>query len=774
MSANIVIYNASAGSGKTYQLSLNYLKLLKDLSNNNLKNLLAITFTNKAAFEMKERVIQFLKEIIKNTERGKALKKELNFSEKEAEALLEEIFLNYDNFQVKTIDSFLLNLYKALAYELNLISDFQIKRYIDESLIEKALERVFEEAYQNKNLFLFLESFVEHLLKTQKQLKIDIKNKLVKSLETILHKITYKKELIEAINIYKERDLKEIAQFVNQEDLSQYSKDYYLTLYSLVKDKLEEIFYKEKTLFIGLWKEKLSKFISSQDGFIPWIYVKLGSLEGIIIDEFQDTDRLQWEAILPIVEDLISRNKFLICAGDPKQSIFQWRGGDPFLLQEILDKFSSYSVKVEILNKNYRSCSNLVNFNNLFFSVLKNNKELKKEILAEIIFGKNDKFERKEEVLQKVLEEFDRNFRHIQQEPTQNLDGEVNLRFIKLDSINSSDSKKYNKIRLNDLIKDEILNILEELKNRENFEDVAILVRKNEEITELSSFLLTQGFKVIGTSFLKLKESKLVNSFVSLLKFLNYPEDNIALAGFLNGGFTQKGEDIFKSYCEAKLRGINLNLIDFVKTEFKDFWKVYIEDLLNKSKILSFYELCQYISNVFRLKEKEEVSYLYKFLSIILDLSSKGGDLEDFLEYWEKYSEDELEIPKDKEAIKILTIHLAKGLEFKHVILPLTWEEKEYTADLGLIFYNGKIYKGKKEELPEEAIIGWYLDKAKQKLEIFNLLYVAFTRAIKNLYIILPEEELKNFKMEGFKIFRKVYAFLEKEKDFSINSFNSL
>ncbi len=765
MSANIIIYNASAGSGKTYQLSLSYLKLLKELSCN-LKNILAITFTNKAAFEMKERIILFLKEIIKNTERGKILKEEINIDERQAEKLLEEIFLNYDDFQVKTIDSFLLNLYKALAYELDLMADFQIKKYIDESLIEKALEELFEEGYRKESLFKFLEGFVENLLKTETKLKIDIKNRLIKSLETILQKVTYKKELIDAITLYQEKSLSGIS----------YSEDYYLKLYSLIKSRLEELLYREKTLFIGLWKEKLSQTITSKEEFIPWIYVKLGSLEGIIIDEFQDTDKLQWEAITPIVDDLISKRGFLICAGDPKQSIFQWRGGDPFLIKEIPDRFRDYSVKLEKLNKNFRSSSGIVRFNNVFFSIIKNTFELKKELFEELIFTKNEDFTKKDEILEEVLREFDKNFEYIEQVPVKELDGEVCLRFIKTEFESIPElqkSKKLKKDRFLELVKEEILKVLEEIQEKQDFEDIAILLRKNEEVMDVSSFLISKGFKVIGTSFLKLKESRLINSFVSLLKFLNYPEDTIAFTGFLNSGFSKKGSLILEAYKNARLKGINIGLIEFVKNEFKDFWRIYIEDLLNKSKVLSFYELSQYISHVFKLKQREEATYLYKFLSIVLEFSSKGGDLEDFLEYWEKYSEDELEIPKEKKAIKVLNIHNAKGLEFKHVILPLTWEEKDFREDLGFVFYQGNIYKGKKEELPDHALTGWYLDKAKQKLEIFNLLYVAFTRAIKSLYIILPEEEIKGFKLEAFKVFKKVYPFLTKEKDLSIRVFSS-
>ncbi len=759
MSANIIIYNASAGSGKTYQLSINYLKLLKELQQNSFgitKNIFAITFTNKAAFEMKERIITFLKEICKGTQKGKYLSEEIGISSQIAENILQEIFLNYDNLQIKTIDSFLLTLYKALAYELGIISDFQIKSYIEENLIEKALNKIFEEAKKNKEFFNFLENLVNRLFYKEEKVKIDIKNKLIEFVKDIFQKITYKKEFSSILNIYEQNFFKNLEKEMEE-------KKMYIGLCSLLKKSLEDILEKEKIMIIGLWKEKLC--LSFYDKFIPWIYVKLGNLEGIIIDELQDTDRLQWEALYPLIEDLISRNKFLICAGDPKQSIFQWRGGDPFILEEIKQRFSDYPIKIEILDKNYRSAPEIVYFNNSFFFALKENEKLKREILEELIFGK-DKFEEKEKVLELVFNEIKWGFENIIQYPLNKFQGKVIDKWLLIPE-EIKNKKLFIEIKENikEQIKKEILNILKDLERNQKLEDTAILVRKNEEVNEISSFLISEGFKVIGSSFLRLKESPLIISLISLLKFINYSEDEIALASFLSSNFLKEGKEILKKFIEFKFTGSNLSLIEFVKNEYPYFWNIYINELLENTKYFSLYEFCQYLIKKFQLEKtnKEELAYLYKFLSIILDFSFKEGDWEEFLEYWEKYSEDELEMPKDKEAIKVMTIHSAKGLEFKNVILPLTWEEKFFASNLKVVFYNNSIYIGKKEELSTEGKIGWYLEKAKKKLELLNLLYVAFTRAIENLYILIPKTEglQKASQFEIPKIFKKIYPFLK-------------
>ncbi|MGC8871425.1 MAG: UvrD-helicase domain-containing protein, partial [Caldimicrobium sp.] len=110
MKDSITLFHASAGAGKTYQLSLNYLFLLKQFCQSNpeaLKKILAITYTNKAAYEMKERIITFLKEIALQTDRGKVLSEKTGIDPSYAEFLLENLFLYYDYFEVRTIDSFL-------------------------------------------------------------------------------------------------------------------------------------------------------------------------------------------------------------------------------------------------------------------------------------------------------------------------------------------------------------------------------------------------------------------------------------------------------------------------------------------------------------------------------------------------------------------------------------------------------------------------------------------------------------------------------------------
>ncbi|RLG12829.1 hypothetical protein DRN73_01220 [Candidatus Pacearchaeota archaeon] len=781
MSANIILYNASAGSGKTYRLAIEYLKILKKLQGSSFKNILAITFTNKACYEMKERILSFLKSIVLQNEKGKKLTEEIDITSEEADTLLRDIFLDYDKFQIKTIDSFLLNLYKALAYEMDLFSDFKIKTYLDEKTIEKALNILLEEAFQKHDLLNYLEKFLEYVFKVEEGIKINIKNQLISKIQELIRKTTSYRDFVIHIHKFKNKNilefLKELEEQIKkvekEEDYAKISAQYYIYLYYILKDKIEEVLKKEKAIYMGFWKEKLFEYLT--EDFLPWVYVKLGILEAIIIDEFQDTDRLQWEAIKPLIENLIAENKYLICAGDPKQSIFKWRGADPNILNEIKEKFEKYRIKEEILNINYRSSPQIIDFNNKFFTFLKKNKEIKEKIIEALVFGKSSKEDAtiKENIKSSITQKFEQTFSHIIQEKAKNLNGRCQIIKVYVeDNLNIFKKSYKNEIEriIKEKIYEEIIKILYFLEKEKKLEDTTILLRRNQDVAELSSYLISKGFRVLGTSFLKLKESPLINSLICALKFFNYPEDEIALFGILNSGFIEKGEKILNDFLNFKLRKGEFNLVKFVKEYYPEIWQKNFEEPLQIFRFCALYDFCRYIINLWQIEEKrpQELVYLYKFLSFILQFSKETDDLEEFLEYWDKYFDEEIELPQDEKAIKVFTIHSAKGLEFKNVILPLDWSEKDYKSELGFVFYNGEIYKARKDRLPPEVKEQWYLNKFEIKLELLNLLYVAFTRAIENLYILIPEisENIKKdlnkyHKYQVIDIFNEIYSNLE-------------
>jgi len=736
---SIFLYQASAGSGKTYQLSLNYLKLLKKLSlelPSSLKSILAITFTNKAAYEMKERVIYFLKEIAKQSEEGKRLSEETELTPEEADLLLENLFLYYDYLEIRTIDSFLFKLFKGLSYELNLSPEFTVSTFLKEELLDKAFYNLFERAKKEPSLLAFLELFLETLLNYEEAQKLNFRKKIIRQLKDFVEASTYTEELL--------KEEKFIDMNLSEESHPAYLRGKTLfTILSLLKEELEKVLFEEGVLYMGIWKEKLARGL--KEDFIPIIYVKLGRFKAFIIDEFQDTDRLQWLSVYPLVENLVSEGNILILAGDPKQTIYRWKGGDPKLLKDVKKAFENFGLKEIPLEKNFRSCANLVEFNNTFFSLLKELEELKSKVLFELTFTKNEKanFQKQEspqqalfkEILKICKREFDELFSQIKQESVKNYDGKVFIEWLKF-------QEKVSNEELRENIFKRIEEILEELKNKGELEDTAILLRENEEVSLLTSYLISKGYEVLGSSFLSLKESPLAQALISFLKLLFYPEDDLALTTVLIGIFRKEGEELIRNYKIFKNQNNFYASLSYYLKEFhQDFYESKILLPLKKGYFLNTYQFLAHLISHFELDRlfPEEAPYLHKLLSLSLSYVSQGKDLYDFLRDFEELSKAEVDLTFQETPLKVLTIHSSKGLEFKNVIVPLNFKVSFSNQKLkGLFIHENLIFKGKKEELPEELKQIIYLNKVENVLEVFNLLYVAFTRAIKNLYILVP------------------------------------
>jgi ATP-dependent exoDNAse (exonuclease V) beta subunit len=752
MSPNLILYQASAGSGKTYQLSLSYLKLLKCFSQSKkeaLKGILAITFTNKAVYEMKDRIISFLKEIALKTNKGLILAQESGLTPQEAENFLEEIFLHYDYLEIRTIDSFLLKLFRGLAYELNLHPDFKIKNYLDDTHIERALIRLFEKAQLDEKIWQFLEAFVDFLLSYEDSLKINFKSKIISELEKLVNLSTYREELLrtnEEFDTFEENS--------SDKPTTSLRGHLYFKLWNLLKEELEKVLNEEGTLYMGIWKEKLAQTL--QRDFLPWIYLKLGNLQAFIIDEFQDTDKLQWTAIFPLVEDLISNRKLFLAAGDTKQSIYRWKGGDPGLIRSLKENLRDYGLSEKNLNFNFRSSLSIVEFNNSFFNFLKNEEELKKEILKRIVFGKNDK-KPEEDLLSLAQSEFDELFSHITQSANKDHPGKVFIEWLPV----KGETQKL----ANALIYQKIKDILEELKNKDSLENTAILMRENKEVIEMSAYLLSQGFSVIGSSFLKLKESPLINTLVSYLRLLYGYEDEISLATVLLGLFKERGKEILLNYQKIRpFKNLDFTLLSYLKTYESSFYKEALEIPLSKGRLLNIYQFVRFLVSFFSLEEAfpQEKPYLYKFLSLLLRFTAQEGDPLEFLDNWENLAEEEeVELPEESSSIKVMTIHKSKGLEFSKVIVPLNFNTRRYQPPLGLLFTEKGVHKGKKDELPQELLYLYYLEKIQHSLEIFNLFYVAFTRAMQNLYILVPVGLKNNF--DSAEIFIQIFESLKEQ-----------
>ena len=590
------IINASAGSGKTFALTLRVLvKILKSEDENYFKRILALTFTNRAAEEMKSRILNALKSfsdskiIINPSELFVQVKKELKFSSEQINRLSKQrlnlLLHNYSFFQIETLDSFNHHIIRSFSKELNLDSDFQV--IIDtEEILQQSVSRVFEKIEKNKEIGNLLKEFsvrkisegkswdvefdlkefaqsilkeneisdVEQIekssLKEFKTLRLNIEKKLNdlanKKQSTLLNieksissqqiqidfsrnsfpklltaiknnsftwnsinsiKVLFEKNTIinksclkldpEKLNILVKElfvlflNLKEIL--VKTKVLNSFA--YSLTpsiLLKLVKSNSEDIQKENKELFLSKFNKLIYNEIANQP--TPYLYEKLGvKFNEYLIDEFQDTSYLQWKNLIPLISHALESNHeneesgSLFLVGDPKQSVYRWRGADPkIFVSLLLNEKNPFSVQknTKTLPKNYRSRNEIIKFNNTLF-----------KYVAELFESKSHK-----EIFSKGAFQEQNNF----------LGGHVSINFI------NKDLKRDEQL---EAVLKETLYQIENCRDR-GFDDseMAILVRDNKQSSQISSWLTENNISVLSEDSLSINNSEKIKQLISLIK----------------------------------------------------------------------------------------------------------------------------------------------------------------------------------------------------------------------------------------------------------------
>jgi len=815
------ILEASAGTGKTYALAKRYIQLL--FSSIDTKNILAITFTNKAMFEMKKRILEILKQIALDSFKNKEEEKEILYSLKSdketasirAKNILDNLIKNYDFFSIQTIDSFINTILVSSALNLGLSLNFKIKKDF-KKYIEYSFDLLIEEAHRDKKILNILKDFLKHYLFVENRKgwfpKEDIL-KLLISLFEINTKygkefvvfegaskdiIKDKKELYKTIKknlkLFKEKfdkqKLNSIYNFINKnttiidlQDLPEIfsykeppiKKDAvldekfkkileniannirrliefeaklmynpYVKLFLYINKFLDEVSRKEDILFLEDLNRKTKLLFDKDFITVPEIYYRLATrFNHYLIDEFQDTSLLQWNNLKPLLEDALASGGSLFYVGDKKQAIYRFRGGEVELFDKVKDTFRHFNVKEDKLSKNFRSHKFIVEFNNIIFS---------QENLYRFLSNSGIKEELQNN--ETILKEIASVFLNSKQTPKDFQDSG----YVFIERIDESEN-----IDTEEVIKEKLFNLLDDLKERFNFSDIAILVRENSYVELITSWLISKNIAVESEKTLNVKEHPLIKEIICFLKFLDFPFDDISFSFFILG-------DIFSS-----ISGIDKNkLRDFIfnlnrdKTKEKDIpiykkfkdkynalWSDYIEYFFEKVGLVSNYELIIEIYKRFKVFDNFNYSsaFFMKFLELLKTKEDEFIDLKDFLEYLKTAPQEELYVNVLYEnAVKVLTIHKAKGLEFKVVILlffkieidPKPSNHNFYLVDIekdkiGLI----KIVKNYRKFSKELSNI--YQEAYKSAcIDELNAIYVALTRAKQELYIFIPKKISNN------------------------------
>ena len=838
MNKNFKVFQASAGAGKTYTIVKEYLKLcLQDKkATSNYSQILAITFTNMAANEMKDKILKQLVKIIKSDiqqapkDMEDDLINELGISRDELKENANRLFLNiiynYSDYFICTIDAFVQKLSRSFAKELGLPNQFNVsidEEEVADDITERIGEQLGNDNEYQRYITKIVEDFVENKMESEKSSKVsheihDFTKELFSEVsfedsdETPFEKEEIYKEtkdyLDEKISVFEKNCaqlVKEFEGFVKRNGLLEHHfngksnsvclnliknlkkkdypkpsatlrkiasgdapwynkeltaergqaavealekefdgtllgnlKDYVqgigsyqfysfqrnkLSLYVLrakLKSEMEKYIGEEQVVHISEFNKRINKIL--RDFSVPFIYERIGTrLKHVFIDEFQDTSVLQWQNLIPLLHNGLSSNEMSMVVGDGKQSIYRWRNGEvgqitslPLIYEKPKDSdaFKDFertfinNFLFEQLKTNHRSFNNVVTFNNKFF---KASLESLAPKYRNVYLEEKNQFGKEVEIEQKIKHK---------EKP-----GYVSIELF--DPNDDADAAMLD--RIVDLIMD-----LEDKGFAKS--DITILVRKNRQGSMVAEHLAKQGIPVISADSILLKSSPKVRLIISTLDYMIHSDNPIALASMnYYWNLIQCG----------RLDGISDGFFD--QGPDPETFKT----LMTRS--YSLYDLCAALMRLYSLDSTGD-PYLNHLLDTVFQWQSADeAGISDFLEYWEKKKNKLSLISKNTNAVRVMTIHKSKGLEFEAVICPFVLDDLDDKKNP--TFWITPMELGFKEPIPNIDKVQFKLtndsaewtdetrqiaeeENAKVRLDNMNLNYVAFTRAKQRLHIL--------------------------------------
>ena len=658
------VYNASAGSGKTFTLVKEYLKVLLNSEDIfSFQKILAITFTNKAAGEMKERVLSSLEDFAAGKENDlfniiiKEIDADKPIIQQRSKKILEAILQNYAAFSITTIDSFTHKIIKSFAYDLGLPQNFEVEMDAV-SLLNQAVDVLISKIGSDKKLTKLLidysldktdddkswdisrdlnefakvllnEDDIKHFralankkledftnLKTklyshQKELKEAIKNVGAAFLDLIEnHGIAHKdfmratipkffldlsaksvnidflkrsetiEKAIENHQYYSKTTTTAVASLIENivpEIINLYaqSKDLYsqflmnklalkniipLAVLNNINIELELIKEENNIRLNAEFNQLISDNIKEQPA--PFIYERIGQrFQHYFIDEMQDTSELQWQNLIPLIDNALAQeNSNLLLVGDGKQAIYRWRGGKAEQFIELGSPLKNpFHVKKEIksLETNFRSYSEVINFNNSFFQHTAN-------------FIQNDSYKN-------LFIEGNKQFENSKK------GGFVSLTFLEKEEDKDLEKLKYPK---------KVLEKINKVKDSFSLNEICVLTRTKKDGVAVANYLSENGVDIISSETLLIQNSPKVCFIIDVLKVLqnaNDEETRFEVLYFLHQHLQIKNPKhiFFKEFSKVdnqtifeslKLYGISFEISTFYQLPFYE----KIEEIISK------------------------------------------------------------------------------------------------------------------------------------------------------------------------------------------------
>ena len=822
MSKALTVYKASAGSGKTFTLAVEYIKLLVK-NPQSYRHILAVTFTNKATEEMKMRILSQLYGISKQLpESNDYMERILESTDLSAEQVSERAGLalhlllhNYNYFRVETIDTFFQSVLRNLARELDLTANLRVglnDTQVEEQAVDRLIDRlthsdvmlqwilkyimesisedrswniigqvkqfgrtIFRDYYKEHSLTLnqkldeegFLEGYMGQMRQIKKSAAEHMQQYADSFFDTLQSEglsesdLPYGKSGVAGF-FYKLRNGQLDEGIVGarvadcQGDPSKWYKksadnrDHIhaladSTLIPLLRQAMEDRprqyrLFKSADLTlrhlnqlrllgsierqVRLMNEEANRFLLSdtqqllhsliKDSDSPFIFEKIGTqLEHVMIDEFQDTSTVQWQNFKVLLEECMSHaDTENLIVGDVKQSIYRWRSGDWRLLNAIDREFPHADQVMDILplKTNYRSERNIIDFNNAFFTE-----------------AARQEYEQLQELYPSGSEQLRHAYADVAQDIPQKRaqNGYVNVQLLP--------ANDYHEQMLATL-GDAIAGLLERgVAPRQ----MAILVRTNRYIPLIADYLAEQmpQVPIVSDEAFRLDASTAVCLIVQTMQLLTHPDDILSKATVAK---IYQRSVLGNKAADNELFIVGRPLDDLLPEAFVQ----HTDDLLQ----LPLYELAERIYSIFQLERlNEQSAYICAFYDQLNKFTQdESTDITAFIREWEETICAKTIQSTETDGIRILSIHKSKGLEFEHVIIPycdwrlehadILWchpHEAPFDAlPIVPVDYSGKQMMGTIFEHD-------YLDERLQNtVDNLNLLYVAFTRAEKSLFVI--------------------------------------
>jgi ATP-dependent exoDNAse (exonuclease V) beta subunit len=826
--SNFTVYRSSAGSGKTHTLVKEYIRLA--ISGNDyakrFARILAITFTNKAAGEMKERVLKnlyILKLDPSHDEYSESYLNEIaafcsmNAVEvrKRAELVFTTMLHNYHLLKITTIDKFTVQLVYSFARDLQMDADYEIVTDVNE-VIDAGVQLLLEQSGRDEVL---TNMFVDFLgFEMQEGERFNAKHELRKFCEKVLDEKGY--EALEISSKHSEQEFIEAGKlaaskineidkkiaviidgvFTKLKDAGLGPEDFYFRgsgNYSWLKNVKKDGFYaikegarlnefvegkpgkrwhkdidskkeamaeplghevaksiiqlldvrkkearnyivhstvRKNAFSMALFKrlhttiaeyksansiillseftQKVSDIVASEPA--PFIYERLGErVKNIFVDEFQDTSGLQFSNLVPLMDESLARNEFVMLVGDAKQSIYRWRNGNveqfidlPLLPEKTLENTPErqYIFKGQYLpknlNTNYRSLHNVVEFNNAFFST----------------FARHPGFD--SEKLKRAYADVEQNY--LEKKAGGYVEMELAPKTRKTDTAPGNEE-------LEGAIAFTLKSIESCIANGYRYSDIAILVRVHFDGEKIFTALRKKGIPVVSNQALGLANSPEIKSITNLYAALHSKNQGMLLKQFAfdYAGFLKKHEVYEKHVAVINFQTKPMDALGLFDIRFS-------KETFDK---LNLFEQIHYLANC--LKMPVNNSFLASFYELVFDFFRKhGSNAGAFIEWWNQSSGSfKLQTGQGTDSVRIITIHKSKGLQYPVVIMPFI---KTDVKNSEKFFWLKNVPGYNIKPLPVQYGLSlgdteWNEDyeteKRRSAFDVLNVLYVAFTRA---------------------------------------------